>query len=64
MKTNAKWVTCGSNESEHSYNDNCWGCAPFWWNIPVCPTHNEKLNVSGFCKECKKFYNLKEKSNA
>lgn len=70
MKINALWLTCaeftgsGNTEGEHSYQDNCWSCAPYWWKLPTCPTHKRKLNTSGFCKECKKFYNIKKENNA
>ncbi len=44
----------------HSMRDFCSSCAPFWSRIPLCPTHRRKLNTSGFCKSCKKYYDLKK----
>ncbi len=65
MKINAMYATCGElshsgmTEGEHMMLDNCWNCAPFWWIVPICPTHKRKLNASsGYCKECKQFYQL------
>ena len=70
MKTNALFITCaqrthsGETEGEHSMLDNCWNCAPYWWQVPVCPFHNfMKLNTSGFCKACKKFYKIDKIKN-
>ena len=77
MKINCLWLTCGEynhtgeTEGDHMNEDNCWGCAPFWWKIPVCPKceiiqrwgeiDRIRLNPSGYCKKCKKFYFVKEK---
>lgn len=60
MKTKAVFVNCTDNEGEHSLMDNCWGCAPHWWRIPLCPRHKMKLATSGFCKVCRKFYSITE----
>lgn len=60
-KIEAKMVTCGTSEAEHNNLDNCWSCAPYWWIIPVCPTHNWKLKESGWCKKCKKYYKMPDK---
>lgn len=59
-KTKARIVTCGTDEREHQYLDNCWNCAPFWWKIPLCPTHNRKLTTAGYCRDCRRFYDVSE----
>ena len=60
-KPMAEWITCNSDTPEgrfqHTMLDYCWDCAPYWWNIPICPTHRTKLKESGFCKHCRKYYN-------
>lgn len=54
----ADWFDCeaNSNAYEHSMGYYCWTCAPYWRFVPVCPTHKRKLKASGFCKDCRKFY--------
>ncbi len=55
-KQEAVIVKCCEDKNEHAYRDNCWNCAPFWYEIPTCPTHKRKLKRSGYCKDCKKYY--------
>jgi hypothetical protein len=51
------------NRQEHEFRDGCWGCAPFWWNIPLCPICKKKLTEKGYCRNCKKHFDLsKEKT--
>lgn len=57
-KEAATYVKCIEDEGAHNYLDACWMCAPHWYHIPTCPTHNRKLATSGYCKACKKFYQL------
>lgn len=47
--------------AEHSMRDFCLSCAPFWEEYPICPTHQGKLSITGFCKECRKHYSIKNK---
>lgn len=56
MKQEAVIVKCDPDEGEHMLQDNCLRCAPFWYLIPTCPTHRRKLQSSGFCKDCRKYY--------
>ena len=65
MKAKAAFIDCpgisGPNGiRDHSMRDYCWSCAPFWERIPLCPTHHRKLRSSGYCQDCRKFYNLEE----
>ncbi len=59
-KQKATWGVCASGitEGEHEYRDHCSTCAPFWWNVPRCPVHDYKLTTNGYCRECKKHYDL------
>lgn len=57
-KENAKYVNCTEDEGEHNYRDYCWNCAPFWYKIPTCPACEVKLNKSGFCRQCRKYFAL------
>ena len=41
---------------EHNMLDHCWDCAPFWDSYPVCPTHRRKLHLSGWCRDCRRYY--------
>lgn len=47
---------------EHDMRDNCWTCAPFWDVVPLCPVqlpyHPRKLNESGYCRGCHRYYDL------
>jgi len=59
MKPLAKIVDCpGTADGYHDYRDFCWTCAPFWEKIPVCPTHGRKLATSGWCRYCRKYYDI------
>lgn len=56
------WVDCPGVTSEgaygHSLRDNCWSCAPWWARIPTCPTHGKRLTDGGFCRECRRYYEV------
>jgi len=60
MKANAVWTRCSDNSSreEHEMRDYCWNCAPYWDWVPRCPVDGQKLALSGYCKPCKKYYNI------
>ena len=64
VKAKAKIVTCSPTDDEHKYLDNCWNCAPFWWKIPLCPTHETKLTITGYCRPCKTHYDISERMAA
>lgn len=55
------WVNCPGFDPdsplEHYMRDGCSSCAPYWERFPICPTHRRKLPTSGWCKDCRKFYN-------
>lgn len=59
-KQKANFVKCEEDEGLHSWKDNCWGCAPFWYIIPTCPSHKIKLSSKGYCKDCKRFYDIQD----
>ena len=72
----AIWVKCpNGDEADHSNYDNCWFCAPYWIDIAVCakkhPSESQpgketqmKLDSrTGYCKVCKKYYDLGKKKN-
>jgi hypothetical protein len=54
----AKIVDCPGDHN--GYSDHCYLCMPFWMKIPYCPIHEIKLTVHGFCRTCRKYYNIKE----
>lgn len=56
----ARIVRCPGEEGyeNHYRQDFCTLCAPFWMDIPICPTHNTKLSKAGFCKACRRFYGI------
>ena len=48
----------GGTQGQHEWRDNCWTCAPFWWDVPYCPHCGKKLTQTGYCKECRKHYEI------
>jgi len=61
MKEKAKIIKCSKgNEAEHQRLDFCWNCAPWWDYYPICPSHRCKLTKTGYCKSCKKYYDISE----
>ncbi len=42
----------------HAMRDNCWSCAPFWEKIPTCPEDHGKLSPTGYCKQCRKHFQI------
>lgn len=65
-KPKAVWVECAgvTNDGDygHSMRDFCSSCAPYWAEFPICPTNHvlqTKLKESGYCKKCKKFYDVR-----
>lgn len=66
MKKKAKWVLCAGyreNPQLHYLRDFCWTCAPYWEKIAVCPEHGQKIPMSGWCKSCRKYYDVREERN-
>ncbi len=55
-----KVAPSGMSRHINTYIDNCWGCAPFWEEYPICPTHKTKLTYKGYCKVCKKHYEIEK----
>lgn len=51
---------CPMHEDASIEVDNCLFCAPFWYRIPICPKHKKKLTYSGYCRDCKKYYDISE----
>lgn len=47
-----------TSSHEHSMRDYCWTCAPYWDIVPLCPTHRRKLATSGYCKDCRRYYDM------
>lgn len=60
MKQKAVWFTCSEDDEYHSMKDFCSSCAPFWDTYPTCPNDGRKLNTNGYCKDCKKYYDIKK----
>ncbi len=59
MKEKAIVKPCsGYKESpqNHSYLDFCSECGNFWIDIPYCPKCDKRLNPTGYCGNCKKYY--------
>ena len=56
-KTN--WIKCTGEAHNNGFIDNCAVCMPFWGKYPVCPKHDKKLTEHGYCKVCKKYYDIK-----
>ena len=63
MKQTAEWQDCPglADRFEHSMRDHCLNCAPWWERFPVCPTDKTPLTFRGFCKSCRKYYEVKRK---
>lgn len=63
MKPKPNWGVCASGltEGEHEWRDNCWTCAPWWWSVPYCVECGKKLESSGYCNSCRKYYDVKLK---
>jgi len=57
-KRNASIVNCHWDEREHTWLDNCWNCAPWWFKVPVCPDDKRKLTWTGFCSACRGHFNI------
>ena len=61
-KTPAKFVPCpgitNDGKRAHAMRDFCWSCAPFWETVPVCPTDSKKLTTTGYCRACKKHFDI------
>ncbi len=66
MKQKAIIISCGDRvgQFEHSMRDNCYSCAPFWDLYPICPISKHKLSNSGFCKACKKYFDISNRDKA
>lgn len=62
MKQKAVIRECTHKDDiEHKMLDCCYNCAPFWRVYPICPNcENIKLNLSGYCRKCKKYYDIME----
>lgn len=61
MKQNCNWYKCSEHDEYHEMKDFCGTCAPFWDEFPICPVDNQKLNKTGYCNKCIKFYKVEEK---
>lgn len=63
----------------HNMRDGCSSCAPMWESFPVCPKavelasrtggasgadHPRRLLPSGWCRTCRKFYDVSERPEA
>ena len=61
-KSKAVWKKCVGYLSYgayvHAMRDGCWSCAPWWEDIPTCPTHGGKLAESGFCAKGRHYLDL------
>lgn len=55
----AKWVDCAGADDYHDMRDYCSSCAPWWATLPVCPVDGQRLPHSGWCKKCRKYYDVK-----
>jgi hypothetical protein len=60
IKQPAKIVKCSDTCDDHFYRDRCLTCAPWWDTYYRCPAHNTKLKESGYCSDCKKYYQIDE----
>lgn len=54
----AEYKKCTGEAHSNPYIDNCMICMPFWESYPICPMHKIKLTSAGFCKTCRKFYEM------
>lgn len=61
----ANWELCpgviNDGIANHYMRDNCWNCAPFWEVYPVCPSDKKTLTPNGYCKMCRKHFDLSDK---
>lgn len=64
-KASAQWKLCAGvvNDgiSGHAMRDNCWNCPPFWEVYPVCPEDKKALTTNGYCKMCRKHFDLSDR---
>ncbi len=64
----AKWELCAGVANDgiygHSMRDNCYNCAPFWEVYPVCPNDKKVLTTNGYCKVCRKHFDLSDRKTA
>jgi hypothetical protein len=58
MRAKAVVVKCNGEAHSTPWIDNCWSCAPYWEQIPLCPMDGKKLLNSGYCRHCRKYYNV------
>jgi len=54
LTAKAEWVKCPGYDAEtngfyHTMRDGCYGCAPWWVDVPICPVHRKKLTSTGYC---------------
>lgn len=54
----AKWIECP--EEHNGYDDHCMTCMPYWMEIPTCPYCQSRLAENGYCKACKKYYEMRK----
>lgn len=47
-----------SDPYAHTMRDHCWTCAPFWERVPHCPDDGLRLTETGYCKCCRKHFDL------
>lgn len=60
----AIWVKCKGEAHGNPYIDNCWFCAPFWEEYPICPANHAnpvKLTEKGYCWVCARHFDISEK---
>lgn len=60
MKQQARFIDCNGEAHNNPNIDNCAICMPFWQRYPVCPYDGIKLSTKGYCKGCKKYYDIAE----
>jgi hypothetical protein len=60
MKDKAIIKKCDGEAHGNPYIDNCGICMPFWEYYPLCPKDHAKLNETGYCPLCKKFYDVED----
>lgn len=60
----AIYVQCTGEAHSNLYIDNCASCMPYWERYPTCPDDGTKLLESGYCRKCKRRFELTKKEVA
>lgn len=52
---------CVGEAHRNPHIDNCMVCMPFWGTYPMCPTDERKLTETGYCRVCRKHFDISDR---